>query len=175
MLFYLHILYQINSKYCVGLNSTLYYGVIFAGERLEFPGQGEGNLEDLVELEIKRKRERYQSNLQPFYQQCIKNEVGSFLCVNNEKSISLLLMHSFRLMTWHACWVTDRVLQVWIGLHNRKDNRIKERLGWVGKATPMPKSVFAVERIRRQQKHKECKSCVAQMCGGDLYYIGMEW
>jgi hypothetical protein len=83
MLFYLHILYQINSKFCNGLNVTLYYGVIFAGEKLEFPGQGEGK------LEIKRKRERYQSNLQPFYQQCIKNEVGSFLYVNNGNRLML--------------------------------------------------------------------------------------
>jgi hypothetical protein len=39
---------------------------LFEGERLEFPGQGEWNPEDLDELEIGRKRRRYQSNLQPF-------------------------------------------------------------------------------------------------------------
>nr|POF22648.1 hypothetical protein CFP56_08333 [Quercus suber] len=43
-------------------------------EILESPGQGEVNPREL-ELEIKKKRGQYQSDLQPFYQLCKMNEV----------------------------------------------------------------------------------------------------
>jgi hypothetical protein len=39
----------------------------------------------------------------------------------------------------------------------------------------MPKSVFAIDSNEKVTKHKECRSCVSRMCGGDFYYIGMEW
>ncbi|XP_038708830.1 probable receptor-like protein kinase At1g80640 [Tripterygium wilfordii] len=54
----------------------LIMGISIAGiwERLEFPGQGEVRPKELGE-EIERKKEQFQSSLQPFYRQCRKNEV----------------------------------------------------------------------------------------------------
>ncbi|KAF5444087.1 hypothetical protein F2P56_036591 [Juglans regia] len=49
-------------------------GISGLWERLDFPGQGEVDPEEL-ELEIEKKRGQYQSNLQPYYRQCLKNEV----------------------------------------------------------------------------------------------------
>ena len=55
-------------------SSMLKKGTSFAGERLEFVGQGQVNLK-VLEEEFEEKRALYQSNLQPFYRQCKKIEV----------------------------------------------------------------------------------------------------
>lgn len=49
-----------------------------AGVRLEFSGQGELSPKEFEE-ELERKREEYQSALQPFYRQCKKNGVSNQL------------------------------------------------------------------------------------------------
>lgn len=52
-------------------------GMPFSGERLELSGSEVDPKE--LEVEIEKKRELYQSSLQPLYRQCRKNEVSPVL------------------------------------------------------------------------------------------------
>ena len=67
-----------------------------------------------------------------------------------------------------------QVLQVWIGPHNERDNRIEE----TGSEPVGPLRCLSQCLLKRvmktRQEYKECKSCVTRMWECDLYYIGME-